>query len=155
MSEENSFVPIEISEIKKRIPHRYPMLMIDRITHVDIEKQEAIGVKSVSGNEPFFEGHFPDKPIMPGVLTVEAMAQVSAVWVTEALPELAGKLVFFMSIEKARFRRPVVPGDRLELHIKLQKNKGAVYRFEGKGKVDGKVVAEAEFTAMIADPPKD
>lgn len=143
---------MDVNEIRARLPHRYPILLIDKVRDIDAENGSAVGIKAVSGNEPFFQGHFPIRPIMPGVLTVEAMAQTSAVYVTEAVPEAAGKLVFFMSIDKAKFRRPVVPGDLMELHIQLIKARGAVYRFEGKAKVDGKVVADAEFSAMIVDP---
>jgi len=151
MTEENSFKVLEITDIKKRIPHRYPMLLIDRVIDINVEEKSAVALKAVSGNEPFFEGHFPSKPIMPGVLTVEAMAQTAAVFVTEAVPEAAGKLVFFMTVDKARFRRPVVPGNLLNIEVKLIRSKGAVYRFEGKASVDGKVAAEAEFAAMIVD----
>lgn len=156
MSEANStFKTLEITDIKKRIPHRYPFLLIDRVIDINVEEQTAVALKAVSGNEPFFEGHFPTKPIMPGVLTVEAMAQTAAVFVTEAVEAAVGKLVFFMTVDKARFRRPITPGDQVRVEVKLLRSKGSVYRFEGKAKVDGKVAAEAEFAAMIVDQEQE
>ncbi|MGB0843504.1 MAG: 3-hydroxyacyl-ACP dehydratase FabZ [Alphaproteobacteria bacterium] len=156
MSDANTtFKPLEITDIKKRIPHRYPFLLIDRVIDINVEEQTAVAIKAVSGNEPFFEGHFPSKPIMPGVLTVEAMAQTAAVFVTEAVDAATGKLVFFMTVDKARFRRPITPGDQIRIEVKLLRSKGSVYRFEGKAKVDGKVAAEAEFAAMIVDQEQE
>lgn len=142
---------IDINRIMEMIPHRYPLLLIDRV--VDIRKNEsAVGIKNVTFNEPHFTGHFPQRPIMPGVLIVEAMAQTSAVLVVETLgQEAEGKLVYFMSIDEAKFRKPVVPGDRLELHVVKDRCRGNVWRFKAEGKVDGQKVAEASFAAMIVD----
>jgi 3-hydroxyacyl-[acyl-carrier-protein] dehydratase len=142
---------ITINEIKQLIPHRYPMLMIDRIERVD-GAESAVGIKNVTINEPFFAGHFPENPVMPGVLIVEAMAQTAGVIVSKFL-ETSGssKLVYFMSIEEARFRKPVVPGNTLELHVKKLQNRRIVWKFEGQAIVNGIVHAEAVFTAMIAE----
>jgi len=141
---------IDIATIMAMIPHRYPMLLIDKLIKVDTGKS-AVGIKNVTFNEPFFNGHFPGKPIMPGVLIVEAMAQTSAVLVVHTLKdETKEKLVYFMSIEEAKFRKPVVPGDRLELFVEVQRNRGPVWKFSSQATVDGVLVAEAVFTAMIS-----
>ena len=141
----------DIKRILQLIPHRYPMLMVDRVTKMRLDSS-AVGIKSVSINEPFFQGHFPAEPVMPGVLIVEAMAQTAAVLVMTSLgQEAEGKLVYFMSIDGVRFRRPVLPGDRLELHVKKAQSRGNVWKFDGKAVVDGKVAAEATFAAMIRD----
>lgn len=142
---------IDVLKIMDRIPHRYPFLLVDKIE--EIEPMEwAIGVKGVTASEPHFQGHFPQKPIMPGVLIVEAMAQTSGVLVVSSMgKEAEGKLVYFMSIENAKFRRPVVPGDLLKLHVQKKQQRGPVWKFEGVAKVDGQVVAEATFSAMIRD----
>ena len=141
----------DIKRILQLIPHRYPMLMVDRVTEMRLDSS-AIGIKSVSINEPFFQGHFPTEPVMPGVLIVEAMAQTAAVLVMTSLgQEAEGKLVYFMSIDGVRFRRPVLPGDRLELHVRKAQSRGNVWKFDGKAIVDGKVAAEATFAAMIRD----
>lgn len=155
LSEQKSVVhtniSVDIQRIMEMIPHRYPMLLIDRVEHIQPDLS-AVGVKNVTFNEPHFAGHFPQRPIMPGVLIVEAMAQTSAVLVVETLGQSAeGKLVYFMSIEEAKFRKPVVPGDRLELHVTKDRNRGNVWRFKGEGRVDGVKVAEATFSAMIVD----
>ena len=140
---------MDINEIMKYLPHRYPFLMLDRVESVDPGKQ-IVAVKNVSINEPFFQGHFPSEPVMPGVLIVEAMAQTAAVLVMSSLGQEAdGKLVYFMSIDGVRFRRPVVPGDRLELHVEKIQSRANVWKFAGKGIVEGKVAAEATFAAMI------
>lgn len=140
-----------VERIMELIPHRYPMLLIDQVTDI-IPNQSAVGIKCVTMNEPFFQGHFPGKPVMPGVLIVEAMAQSAAVFVMLNMEkDVNEKLPYFMSIDGAKFRRPVVPGDRLELHITLERHRGPVWRFNGVGKVGGQTVAEATFTAMIAD----
>ena len=145
---------INIDQIKKMIPHRAPILLIDRVERVVLDS-EATGIKAVSGNEPYFAGHFPDFPVMPGVLIVEALAQTAAVLVAATMPDLAqGKLVFFTTIEKARFRQPVRPGDVIKLHAVKNTNKGPLWKFTGKATVDGKLVAEADFGAMIVDPDR-
>ena len=145
---------INIDQIKKMIPHRAPILLIDRVEHVVLDS-EATGIKAVSGNEPYFAGHFPDFPVMPGVLIVEALAQTAAVLVAATMPDLAqGKLVFFTTIEKARFRQPVRPGDVIKLHAVKNASKGPLWKFTGKATVDGKLVAEADFGAMIVDPDR-
>ena len=141
----------DIKRILQLIPHRYPMLMVDRVTKMRLDSS-AVGIKSVSINEPFFQGHFPSEPVMPGVLIVEAMAQTAAVLVVATFgAKSEGKLVYFMSIDGVRFRRPVLPGDRLELHVKKAQSRANVWRFDGKAIVDGKVAAEATFAAMIRD----
>ena len=142
---------VDIKRILQMIPHRYPMLMVDRVVDMHLD-HSAVGIKNVSINEPFFQGHFPSEPVMPGVLIVEAMAQTAAVLVVETLgPEAAGKVVYFMSIEGAKFRRPVVPGDQLRIHVTKERRRGNVWKFDGKAIVDGKVAAEATFAAMIRD----
>ena len=142
---------VDIRRILQMIPHRYPMLMVDRVLDMQLDRS-AIGVKNVSINEPFFQGHFPSEPVMPGVLIVEAMAQTAAVLVVATFgSESEGKLVYFMSIDGVRFRRPVVPGDRLELHVEKIQSRANVWKFSGKAMVEGKVAAEATFAAMIRD----
>jgi 3-hydroxyacyl-[acyl-carrier-protein] dehydratase len=142
---------IEIDRIKQMIPHRYPMLMIDRIIDV-VPSVRATGIKNVTINEPFFQGHFPSAPVMPGVLIIEAMAQTAAVLVVDSLgPDKEGKLVYFMSIDSARFRKPVVPGNTIYIHVEKQRNRGNVWKFKGEAKVDGVLVAEAIYAAMIRD----
>ena len=145
---------IDIETIQRMIPHRYPFLMIDRVRQLRAH-EGAIGVKNVSINEPFFAGHFPPQPIMPGVLIIEAMAQTAAVLVVHTLDMIdKGKLVYFMTVDNTKFRRKVVPGDVLELHVSVQRAKKNIWAFAGVGKVDGQVVAESEFKAMIVDPPE-
>src|ERR1700739_2482374 len=140
---------IDIQRIMEMIPHRYPFLMIDRIIDV-VPNERATGVKNVSINEHFFQVHFPSRPVMPGVLIIEAMAQTAAVLVVQTLgPEAEGKLVYFMSVDNARFRRPVFPGDRLDVHVAKQRHRGNVWKFEGKAKVGDNLMAEAVFAAMI------
>jgi len=142
---------IDIHHILRMIPHRYPFLLVDRVLDV-VPGESAVGLKNVSMNEPHFQGHFPDKPVMPGVLIVEAMAQTAAVIVVSQLgPSAEGKLVYFMSIENARFRKPVEPGDQLMLHCRKERQRGNVWKFSGEAKVAGVVVAEASYTAMIMD----
>ena len=148
---------IDIAGIMAAIPHRYPMLLIDRIVDV-VYGESAVGIKNVSVNEAFFTGHFPNHPVMPGVLIVEIMAQTAAVLVVETLgPDARGKVVYFMSVEGAKFRRPVVPGDQLRVHVEKQRRRGNVWKFQGIARVDDTVVAEAVYTAMImhhsAPPP--
>ncbi|WP_460020536.1 3-hydroxyacyl-ACP dehydratase FabZ [Magnetospira thiophila] len=140
---------IDIGRIMEMIPHRYPMLLIDRLDDV-VPGERATGIKNVTINEPFFQGHFPQKPIMPGVLIIESMAQTAAVLVVETLGEAAeGKLVYFMSVDDARFRQPVVPGNCLHIHVTRIHSRGSVWKFKGEAKVDGKLVAQAVFAAMI------
>jgi len=142
---------IDVARIMQAIPHRYPFLMIDRVVDV-VRNRSAIGVKNVSVNESFFQGHFPNHPVMPGVLIIESMAQTAAVLVVETLgPEAAGKVVYFMSIEGAKFRRPVVPGDQLRIHVIKDRNRGNVWKFNAVARVDGVSVAEATYAAMIMD----
>ena len=142
---------INIEEIIKLIPHRYPFLLIDRVQDV-VPKTSATGIKNVTINEPFFPGHFPDKPIMPGVLIIESMAQTAAVLVVSGLgTETEGNLVYFMSVESARFRKPVIPGDRLEINVKKRQTRGSVWKFDGQAYVQNILVAESGFTAMIVD----
>ena len=142
---------IDISSIMRMIPHRYPLLMIDRVEDV-VENESAIGIKNVSVAEPHFQGHFPSQPVMPGVLIIEAMAQTAAVLVVKSLgSETEGKLVYFMSVDKARFRKPVVPGDVLRVHVAKKRMRGNVWRFSGEAKVNDVLCAEATFAAMIMD----
>ncbi|MBP9791898.1 MAG: 3-hydroxyacyl-ACP dehydratase FabZ [Rickettsiales bacterium] len=144
-------VEIDIQGIIKRIPHRFPFLLVDRIKHLEKDKS-AIGIKNVSINESFFMGHFPDRPVMPGVLIIEALAQTAGVLVCESKAEFAhNKLVLFTSISDVKFKKIVVPGDQVELHVLIEKHKMNVWRFSGFAKVDGNVVAEANFSAMIVD----
>ncbi len=141
---------IDINRIKELIPHRYPMLFVDKLCDIHLG-EKAVGIKAVTVNEPFFQGHFPERPVMPGVLIVESMAQTAAALVMLTLgKEAEGKLVYFMSIDGAKFRKPVEPGDLLELHVQKVQNRRSIWRFSAEGKVDGKVVAEATYTAMIA-----
>jgi 3-hydroxyacyl-[acyl-carrier-protein] dehydratase len=142
---------IDINRVMQMIPHRYPMLMIDKVIEVELDKG-AVGVKNVTINEPYFQGHFPSFPVMPGVMIIEAMAQTSAVLVVATLGrEAEGKLVFFMSVEDARFRKPVVPGDTLHIHVHKQQSRGSVWKFSAEAIVDGVKKAEATFSAMIRD----
>jgi 3-hydroxyacyl-[acyl-carrier-protein] dehydratase len=142
---------VDIDAIMRMIPHRYPFLMIDKVADI-VVNESAVGIKNVSIGEPHFQGHFPTRPVMPGVLIIEAMAQTAAVLVVETLgAEAEGKLVYFMSVDKARFRVPVVPGDVLHVHITKDRMRGNVWRFNGEAKVDDKLVAEATFAAMIMD----
>lgn len=142
---------IDTNRIKELIPHRYPFLMIDKIRSI-VRDKSAVGIKNVSVNEPYFEGHFPSRPVMPGVLIIESMAQTAGCLVVATLGEASeGKLVYFMTVDNARFRRPVVPGDQLEVNVEKVRSRGAVWKFSGKGYVDGKLVAEAVFSAMIVD----
>ena len=139
---------MNINEIMQHLPHRYPFLLVDRI--IDVQPGKGItGIKNVTFNEPFFQGHFPGQPIMPGVLIIEAMAQVAGIAAFSS--DMEGKAVYFMSIEKAKFRRPVVPGDQLRLEIKVLQHRGNVWKFSGAATVDGKLASEADFTAMVTD----
>ena len=141
----------DVMGIQKLIPHRYPFLMVDRVVNI-VEGKSIVGIKNVTINEPYFVGHFPNHPVMPGVLIVEAMAQTSAVLVMHTLGTVAhGKVVYFMSVEGSKFRKPVVPGDVLHIHCEAQKSRGNVWRFAGVARVDGVKVADAVYTAMIVD----
>ena len=142
---------IDIKRIMEVLPHRYPMLLIDRMKDI-VLNESAVGIKNVTINEPFFNGHFPGAPVMPGVLIVEAMAQTAgALVVHSAGKALENKLVYFLAIDEARFRKPVVPGDQLHIHVTKEQNRRNVWRFKGEAKVDGVVCAEAMVTAMIMD----
>jgi 3-hydroxyacyl-[acyl-carrier-protein] dehydratase len=142
---------VDIAGIMQAIPHRYPFLLIDRVVEL-FPDVSAIGIKNVTANEAFFQGHFPGRPVMPGVLIIESMAQTAAVLVVGTLgPEEAGKLVYFMSVEGAKFRRPVGPGDQLRIHVEKLRNRGNVWKFSAIARVDGATVAEAVYTAMIMD----
>ena len=145
----------DIAQILNALPHRYPMLLVDRVKDLRTD-QEIHAVKAVSFNEAFFQGHFPGRPIMPGVLQIEALAQAAAILAIETL-ELAGsgKLVYFMAIEEAKFRAPVEPGCLLDLNVGFVQKRARVCKFWGKASVEGKVTCEVSFTAMVADPPKD
>ena len=141
---------IEIGEIMDMIPHRYPFLLIDKVTDI-VPGESAIGIKNVTMNEPFFQGHFPGHPIMPGVLIIEAMAQTSAILFIETTGNRAGNVVYFMTVDQARFRKPITPGDQVELHVTKQRNRGNVWKFSGEARVDGKLMAQAVYSAMIVD----
>ena len=142
-------IQLDLPRIMEMIPHRHPFLMIDRVVDV-VADDHATGIKDVSGDEYYFEGHFPTRKVMPGVLIIEAMAQTAAVLVVHTLGASAeGKLVYFMSVDNARFRRPVFPGDVLHVHVAKQRHRGNVWKFEGRAEVRGQLMAEAVFAAMI------
>lgn len=142
---------LDIEAIKEMIPHRHPFLMIDGVINL-VPDVEVTGIKNVTGEEDFFKGHFPGHPIMPGVLIVEAMAQTSAILVIGTVGKQPGSVVYFMSVDQARFRKPVFPGDRLMLHVVKQRNRGKVWKFKGEARVGDNIVAEATFSAMIVEP---
>ena len=141
----------DTEQIKEMIPHRHPFLMIEKVEDV-LPDVSAVGIMSLDVEDPFFKGHFPDYPIMPGVMIIEAMAQTSAVLVIATTGKQPGSVVYFMSVEQARFRKPAFPGDRLCLYVEKQHRRGKVWKFKGEAKVNGNLVAEAVFTAMIVDP---
>lgn len=143
---------LDIQAIEKILPHRYPFLLVDRI--LELEEMRVVAIKNVTMNEPFFQGHFPGFPVMPGVLIVEAMAQAAAVLVLNRLPDPENKLVFFASITEARFRKPVVPGDQLRIEVNFLKLKATVAKVQCQATVDGTLVAEAGIMATLADRPK-
>ena len=145
--------PLDIRRVMAALPHRYPMLLVDRVESIEPDRR-IVAVKAVTINEGFFQGHFPGRPIMPGVLIVEALAQAAGVLAVESLGLAnSGKLVYFMAIDGAKFRRPVEPGVLLRLEVQFTQKKANVSKFAGRALVDGTVMAEAQFTAMIADPP--
>jgi 3-hydroxyacyl-[acyl-carrier-protein] dehydratase len=145
--------PLDIKRVMAALPHRYPMLLVDRVVSLDLDKG-IVAIKAVTINEPFFQGHFPARPIMPGVLIVEALAQAAGILAVEALGLAgSGKLVYFMAIEGAKFRQPVEPGVLLKLEVAFVQKRATVCKFAGRATVEGKLAAEASFTAMIADPP--
>ena len=156
MSEEGSGAvigPLDVRRVMAALPHRYPMLLVDRVETI-VPDQSITAIKAVSMNEGFFQGHFPGRPIMPGVLIVEALAQAAGVLAVESLGLAdSGKLVYFMAIEGAKFRTPVEPGCLLKLDVEFVQKRASVCKFAGRASVDGKLAAEANFTAMIADPP--
>jgi 3-hydroxyacyl-[acyl-carrier-protein] dehydratase len=142
---------MDVRAIQELLPHRYPFLLVDRVVEFEPLKR-MVALKSVTMNEPFFAGHFPGHPVMPGVLILEALAQTAALLAMKSVPgDWSKKVTYLMGVDGARFRKPVVPGDRLELHVEVIKAKGAVWKEKGVAKVDGEVVAEAEFLAMMAD----
>ena len=145
--------PMDVRRVMAALPHRYPMLLVDRVEKI-VPDQSITAIKAVSMNEGFFQGHFPGRPIMPGVLIVEALAQAAGVLAVESLGLAnSGKLVYFMAIEGAKFRAPVEPGCLLQLDVEFIQKRASVCKFAGRASVDGKLAAEAQFTAMIADPP--
>ena len=145
--------PLDVRRVMAALPHRYPMLLVDRVEQI-VPDQSITAIKAVSMNEGFFQGHFPGRPIMPGVLIVEALAQAAGILAVESLGLAnSGKLVYFMAIEGAKFRAPVEPGCLLQLNVEFVQKRSSVCKFSGRASVDGKLAAEANFTAMIADPP--
>ena len=145
--------PLDIREIERLLPHRFPFLLIDRI--VELSDDKVVALKNVTINEPFFAGHFPGNPVMPGVLIIEAMAQTGGLLMSKSWDvETEGKIILFMSVDKCRFRRPVVPGDIVRLEVEVARARGEVVKFHGRAMVDGKLAAEAEFAAMLYDTRK-
>ena len=150
-AEKQTVERMEIEDILEAIPHRYPFLMIDRAVDV-VPNERATGIKNVSINESYFQGHFPRRPVMPGVLIIESMAQTAAVLVVATLGSaMAGKLVYFMSLDDCRFRQPVVPGDRVFIHVSKKQRRRNVWKFAGRAVVDDRTVAEATYSAMILE----
>jgi 3-hydroxyacyl-[acyl-carrier-protein] dehydratase len=145
---------IDINQIMSIIPHRYPFLLLDRVTEFKLNEM-AVGIKNVTINEPHFIGHFPSRPVMPGVLIVEAMAQLSAALVAKSMESTSDKEIFFMAIEQAKFRKIVEPGDTLIMTSNIIQNRGSVWKFSAKALVENQIAAEASFTAMVKDKDKD
>ena len=144
-------IAVESCALRKKLPHRYPFLLVDRCEDY-VAGQSIVGIKCVSVNEPFFQGHFPDYPVMPGVLIVEAMAQTGAVLMSKSLDvDVGGKAIFFMSLDNCRFRSPVRPGDVLRLSVEVLKHRGDIFKFKGVARVGDKVAAEGEFAAMVVE----
>jgi 3-hydroxyacyl-[acyl-carrier-protein] dehydratase len=144
---------LDIDAIRRLLPHRAPFLFVERMTEI-VPFESAIGWKAVGHNEPFFQGHFPEFPVMPGVLIVEALAQTAGALVVHSLNQIAGNKVYFMTIDNARFRKPVRPGDMLRMPVKAMRRRGPVFKFEGKAYVGDELAAEAEYSAMILDDEK-
>ncbi len=147
---ENVIPEIRIDQILKLLPHRYPFLLVDRLKEV-VPGESGIGIKNVTVNEPFFQGHFPENPVMPGVLQIEAMAQTAGIIVLQSFPEeeRSGNGVYFMTVDEVKFRKPILPGDVIEFHVKKEQTVRNVFKFRGEAKVDGKLVSQAIFSAMI------
>lgn len=139
---------LDVNEIKKYIPHRYPFLLVDKILEMEKGKR-VVGIKNVCINEPFFQGHFPQFPVMPGVLIIEGMAQTACVFASIELGQNSESTAYFMGIDRAKFRKPVVPGDQLQFELEVIKKRGSIYRFRGNAFVEKKLVAQAEITAMM------
>ena len=147
-------LPIDVERIAKMLPHRYPFLLIDRVTAFEHGKR-LTAIKNVTINEPFFQGHFPGHPVMPGVLIIEALAQTGAVLMSKSLEvDTEGKTIFFMSVDNARFRNPVRPGDVIRMEVEVVRARSSIFKFKGVAKVGDKVAAEAEFAAMVVETPK-
>ncbi|PCJ25355.1 MAG: 3-hydroxyacyl-[acyl-carrier-protein] dehydratase FabZ [Rickettsiales bacterium] len=144
---------INIEEIMSIIPHRYPFLLVDRVLEIELN-ESIIGIKNVTANEPQFTGHFPGRPVMPGVLIVEAMAQLSAILVAKSMESVKDKEVYFMSIDECKFRKVVQPGDSLIMHANIVQNRGAVWKFKARAEIGGQIAAESCFTAMVKDKTK-
>ena len=151
-TQNNTLESLDILKIMRLLPHRYPFLLIDRVIEIEGDNS-AIGIKNVTINEPHFQGHFPEQPVMPGVLIIEAMAQTAGAICIRSTGEDKPSLVYFMTVDGAKFRKPVVPGDRLEIHVKKLKQRGNIWRFACEGIVDGNKVAEAEISAMMSPKP--
>ncbi|MEA2326901.1 MAG: 3-hydroxyacyl-[acyl-carrier-protein] dehydratase [Thermoanaerobaculia bacterium] len=145
---------LTITEIMKLLPHRYPMLLVDRVLEIDPDGKRIVGLKNVSANEQFFQGHFPGNPVMPGVLIVEAMAQCAAILGLRDMPDREKKLFLFGGVDKARFRRPVVPGDQLKIECVVLHRRATSVKIQGKATVDGQLVAEAELFSVLIDRPE-
>jgi len=145
-------VVFDIQAIRDILPHRYPFLLVDRI--VEMDEERIVGIKNVTVNEPFFEGHFPDFPVMPGVLIVESMAQVAGILVLKSIPDRHSKLVLLASVEEAKFRKPVRPGDQLRIEMRMERRKATVVKMRGEATVEGAVVAEAVLMCKLADRPE-
>jgi 3-hydroxyacyl-[acyl-carrier-protein] dehydratase len=141
----------DILRVMRMIPHRYPMLLVDKVIKMKAD-ESAVGIKNVTYNEPYFQGHFPSRPVMPGVMVIESMAQTAGVLVVYTLgPAAEGKLVYFMSVDSARFRRPIMPGDQMHIHVRRERRRGNVWRFAAEVLIDGQLAADATVTAMILD----
>ena len=157
MSENISGTQVTITEIMDFLPHRYPFLLVDRVVEMDGE-QSGVGIKNVTASEPWFTGHFPENPVFPGVLIIEAIAQVSAILVLQHAKDsgnpMETKLIYFMTVDKVRFRHPVTPGDQMRIHVTQIRRRGMAYKFKGEVFVDGQLMAEGEIMAVNHDPNK-